>query len=213
MPIHPPEPPEVFVSYSSKDKRFKDSLLKQLKVLAQQGVISTWHDGLLVPGQQWNNEIIEHLDSSRVILLLISPDFLTSDYVSRVELKLAAERHQRKDVCVIPVLLRNVNAWKNQPFGELKLGDLQAVPVGEKFIIDWDKRDKAHQLVRLAQDQGEIDEARRLYNESLEISRGTRPPERHRLQPAWVGTSCRKRGSQRRGSATLSARHWLSLRS
>src|SRR5436853_6482670 len=143
MPIHPPEPPEVFVSYSSKDKRFKDSLLKQLKVLAQQGVISTWHDGVLVPGQQWNNEIIEHLNSSRLILLLVSPDFLTSDYVSRVELKLAAKRHQRKEVCVIPVLVRNVNAWKTQPFGALKLGDLQAVPAGEKFIVDWEKREKA----------------------------------------------------------------------
>jgi hypothetical protein len=143
MPFHPPEPPEVFVSYSSKDKRFKDSLLKQLKVLAQQGVISTWHDGLLVPGKQWDNEIIEHLNSSRVILLLISPEFLTSDYVSRVELKLAAERHQRKEVCVIPVLVRNVNAWKTHPFGQLKLGDLQDVPAGEKFIIDWDNRDKA----------------------------------------------------------------------
>src|SRR5882724_5369591 len=73
MSAHPPNPPEVFVSYSSKDKKYKDDLLKQLKVLAEQKVISTWHDGLLVPGQKWNDEIVEHLDSSRVILLLISP--------------------------------------------------------------------------------------------------------------------------------------------
>lgn len=135
--------PEVFISYSSKDKRYKDVLLKQLKVLAQQDIISTWHDGLIVAGQQWNAEIVEHLNSSRIILLLISPDFLTSDYVNKVELKLAAERHVRKEVCVIPVLVRNVNAWENQLFGELKLGDLQAVPSGKKFIIEWANRDKA----------------------------------------------------------------------
>jgi len=136
-------PPEVFVSYSSKDKRFKDELLKQLKVLAQQDIISTWHDGLLVPGQQWNAEIVEHLNSSRVILLLISPDFLTSDYVNKVELKVAADRHKRKEACVIPVLVRNVNAWKSQPFGDLRLGDLQAVPTGEKFVVEWNNRNKA----------------------------------------------------------------------
>lgn len=143
MPSQSQTPPEVFVSYSSKDKRFKDELLKQLKVLAQQDIISTWHDGLLVPGQQWNAEIVEHLNSSQVILLLISPDFLTSDYVNKVELKLAAERHKKREACVIPVLVRNVNAWKSQPFGDLKLGDLQAVPAAERFIVEWPNRNKA----------------------------------------------------------------------
>lgn len=143
MPVDSPTPPEVFISYSSKDKRFKEPLLKQLKILAQQGIISTWHDGLLIPGQPWNEEIIEHLNSSRIILLLISPDFLTSDYVNNVELKLVAERHMAGKVCVIPVLVRNVHGWESQPFGNLKLGDLQALPVGKKFIDEWDKRDKA----------------------------------------------------------------------
>jgi hypothetical protein len=142
--MSPQTPPEVFISYSSKDKRYKDELLKQLKVLAHQEVISTWHDGLLIPGQQWNAEIVEHLNSSRVILLLISPDFLTSDYVNKVELTLAAERHKTKEACVIPVLVRNVNAWKSQPFGALKLGDLQAVPAAEKFITEWTNRNKAY---------------------------------------------------------------------
>jgi tetratricopeptide (TPR) repeat protein len=143
MPGPSPTPPEVFVSYSSKDKRYKESLLKQLRILAQQGVISTWHDGLLTPGQQWNEEIVKHLHSSRVILLLISDDFLVSDYVNNVELKLAAERHRAGKVCVIPVLVRNVNGWKSQPFGSLKLGDFQALPAGEKFIVEWDNRNKA----------------------------------------------------------------------
>lgn len=143
MPRHPPKSPEVFVSYSSKDKRYKDDLLKQLKVLAEQKVISAWHDGLLVPGQQWNDEIVKHLKSSRIILLLISPDFLASDYVNKVELKTAADRHQRNEACVIPVLVRNINSWQGYPFGDLKLGDLQAVPPGAKFIVDWENRDKA----------------------------------------------------------------------
>jgi tetratricopeptide (TPR) repeat protein len=143
MSTHPSNAPEVFVSYSSKDKHYKDDLLLQLNVLAEQGVISAWHDGSLVPGQQWNSEIVEHLNSSRVILLLISPEFLSSDYVKSVELKMAAARHQRKEACVISVLLRNVNSWQGYPFGDLKLGDLQAVPLGAKFVVDWPNPDSA----------------------------------------------------------------------
>lgn len=143
MPGQSPKSPEVFVSYSSDDQKFKDDLLKQLRVLAKQGAISIWHDGLLVPGHQWKTEIIEHLKSSRVILLLISPEFLDSDYVNEVELTAAAARHKRHEVCVIPVLVRNVNAWQGYPFGDLTLGDLQAVPSGEKFIVEWDNRAKA----------------------------------------------------------------------
>ncbi len=140
----PVPPPEVFISYSSVDKSYKNALLKQLTVLEQQDVISNWHDGLLVPGQQWNEEIVGHLKSSRVILLLISPDFLISGYVNNVELKLAADRHKAKELCVIPVLVRNTNGWKGHAFGSLKLGDLQAVPANEKFIKDSTNRDKAY---------------------------------------------------------------------
>ncbi len=139
----PASPPKVFISYSSKDKSYKEDLRKQLEILAQQEVISTWHDGLLVAGQQWNEEIVEHLNSSQVILLLISPDFLTSGYVNNVELKFAAERHTAREACVIPVLVRNTNSWKGHAFGSLKLGDLQAVPAGEKFIKGWRNKDDA----------------------------------------------------------------------
>ena len=143
MPAQSSNPPEVFVSYSHLDKDYKDDLVKQLNILQRQGVISNWHDGLLVAGEQWNREIIEHLDSSRIILLLISPDFMNSDYIYNVELKRAAERHEAGTVSVIPVLIRNVNSWDNEPFGDLKLGDFQALPTGAKFIIDWENRDKA----------------------------------------------------------------------
>jgi tetratricopeptide (TPR) repeat protein len=143
MPTQPSNPPEVFVSYSHLDNGYKDDLVKQLNILQRQDVISNWHDGLLVAGEQWNKEIIEHLDSSRIILLLISPDFMNSDYIYNVELKRAAERHEAGTVSVIPVLIRNVNSWENEPFGDLKLGDFQALPTGAKFIIEWENRDKA----------------------------------------------------------------------
>jgi tetratricopeptide (TPR) repeat protein len=136
-------PPEVFVSYSHKDNDYKDELVKQLNVLEQQGVIANWHDGLLVAGQRWNDEIVKRLKTSRIILLLISADFLNSVYINNVEIEHASRRYQAGEVIVIPVLVRNVNGWKGKRFGEIKLGDLQALPTNAKFIKQWKNRDEA----------------------------------------------------------------------
>jgi NB-ARC domain./TIR domain. len=168
--------PKVFISYSSKDLTYKEALRKQLEILAQQEVISTWHDGLLAAGQQWNEEIVEHLNSSQVILLLISPDFLTSGYVNRVELKFAAERHTAREACVIPVLVRNTNSWQGHAFGSLKLGDLQAVPDGEKFIKGWRNKDDAYAEVAQRIQQA-VEQLQALAAESLLPANLPPPPE------------------------------------
>ncbi|HEV2763506.1 MAG TPA: toll/interleukin-1 receptor domain-containing protein, partial [Pyrinomonadaceae bacterium] len=136
-------PPEVFISYAREDARFKEGLVKQLKTLERQGIISAWHDGLLVAGQKWDEVIVSRLDRSRLILFLVSPDFADSDYIHRVELKRASERHAAGEVSVIPVLIRNVHGWRNEPFGNLKLGDFQALPSDTRFVTEWGNRDKA----------------------------------------------------------------------
>jgi tetratricopeptide (TPR) repeat protein len=143
MPTQPSTPPEVFVSYSHLDDEYKEGLVKQLNVLAEQGVISQWHDGLLVAGERWNDEIVRRLNSSRIILLLISVDFLNSIYINDVEIKHASKRYQAGEITVIPVLVRSVFGWKKKPFGGIKLGDLQALPSNSKFIKSWRDRDDA----------------------------------------------------------------------
>ena len=149
MSSQPNNPPEVFISYSHDDREYKDELVKQLDVLAQVGKISCWHDGELVAGDQWDDKIREHLSSSNVILLLVSPDFTFSSYIRNVEMQKAIERHKAGEALVIPVLVRNVNGWKELPFGELKLGGLQAVPTHDEytFIIEWPNRDAAFENV------------------------------------------------------------------
>jgi tetratricopeptide (TPR) repeat protein len=143
MVAQSPNPPAVFVSYAREDEKDKDELIKQLNVLEEQGVISSWHDGLLVAGEQWDETIVQQINIARVILLLVSPDFLNSKYIHNVEMKRASERHQAGEVVVIPVLVRNINSWENVPFGALKLGKLNALPTGAQFISHWDDEDDA----------------------------------------------------------------------
>ena len=97
---------KLFISYSSKDKAYRESLKGHLSSMERNGEIQTWSDREILPGKEWDQEIIENLKSADIIVLLISSDFITSDYCFGVEVKLAMEKHERGDSTVLPVIVR-----------------------------------------------------------------------------------------------------------
>ena len=97
---------EVFYSYSHKDEALRDELEKHLALLKRQGLITNWHDRRIGAGDEWRDQIDAHARSAQIILLLISADFLASDYCYDVEMKLALERHAAHEAVVIPIILR-----------------------------------------------------------------------------------------------------------
>jgi len=128
---------EVFISYSHKDERLKEGLEKQLEALKAQGNISVWHDRKLSPGKELDQEISKHLNKAHIILLLISPDFIASDYCNSIEAKKALQRHEIGECRVIPIILRPA-FWKSAPFRKLV-----ALPTDGEPVTDWKSRDKA----------------------------------------------------------------------
>jgi|SRR5450755_149684 tetratricopeptide (TPR) repeat protein len=119
---------EVFFSYSHKDEGLRAELEKQLSLLKRQDLITGWHDRRIVAGQVWAEEIDAHLNTAQIILLLISSDFMASDYCYGIEMKRAMERHERGEAHVIPIVLRPVY-WKDAPFGKLQALPTDAQPV------------------------------------------------------------------------------------
>jgi internalin A len=109
----------VFFSYSHKDEWLRDELETHLKLLQRQGIISTWHDRKLLPGSEWDHEIDAHLERAQIILLLVSADFLASDYCWDKEVRRAVERHEAGEATVIPILLRSCE-WKGAPFEKIQ---------------------------------------------------------------------------------------------
>ena len=95
-------------------------MLKHLGILKRQGVIRDWHDRKITAGTEWKGQIDHHLDTAGVILLLVSADFIASDYCYDVEMKRALERHDTGEARVIPVILRPVDGWQAAPFGKLQ---------------------------------------------------------------------------------------------
>ena len=85
----PDSPIEVFFSYAHEDEALRDELAKHLSILKRQGAIQSWHDRQIGAGVEWEAEIAAHLESAQIILLLISADFLDSDFCYDNELKRA----------------------------------------------------------------------------------------------------------------------------
>jgi TIR domain len=130
-------PFEVFYSYAHEDETLRDELEKHLKLLQREGLISNWHDRRIEPGGDWQSEIDSHCQSADIILLLVSADFISSDYCYGVEMKEALRRHERHEAIVIPIILRPVD-WHSAPFARF-----QALPRDGKAITTWLNRDEA----------------------------------------------------------------------
>lgn len=134
--MNPCQPLRVFCSYSHEDKQLRNQLEKHVALLKRQGFIEFWHDGEIVPGNEWRDEIRESLESSHIILLLVSSSFIASDFCYAVEMMRALERHRSAEAHVVPIILRPVD-WKTAPFGRL-----QALPTDGKPITTWSNRDE-----------------------------------------------------------------------
>ena len=156
---------EVFFSYSHKDEDLQNELSKHLALLKRQRVITAWHDRKIGAGKEWKNEIDEHLNSADIILLLVSSDFLASDYCYDVEVETAMKRHEDGEARVIPVVLRPVN------LKGVRFGKLQALPKDARPVTDWPNRDEAFlnvaQGIRVAAEELVLSQIKRLF-ESLD---------------------------------------------
>jgi hypothetical protein len=130
-------PISLFYSYSHEDEPLRDQLAKHLSLLKRQGVIAAWHDRMIGAGDEWKGEIDKNLEEAQVILLLISPSFLASDYCYDIEMKRAIERNEAGAARVIPVILRSVD-WQGSPFARL-----QVLPKDGKPVTLWPDRDEA----------------------------------------------------------------------
>lgn len=131
------EPIEIFFSYAHEDDVLMDAVRRQLIVYERNNRILKWHDRMIQPGTEWEQEIDERLLEAAIILLFVSPHFLESKYCYETEVEVALDRHARGDAHVVPVILRPC-AWEEAPFS-----DFQALPGNAKPVSTWDNQDLA----------------------------------------------------------------------
>ena len=128
---------KVFISYAHKDEEFKESLVEHMAGLIRAEIINEWNDRKIMPSQDWSNEISENLESSELILFLISSSFMNSEYCMGVEVKRALQMHKEGKAQLIPIVVRAVD-WTDSD-----LSKLQGLPKDAKPISSWADIDEA----------------------------------------------------------------------
>ncbi len=133
---HKPKAKKIFFSYSKEDRAYLDKLLKALHPLKRNEEIVPWDDSQLVPGEDWDAAIKAELEDADIILLLVSPDFLATDYIWKVEIEKAMERHRNGSSIVIPVFVRPC-LWTETPFNALT-----GIPNPKKTISQYNEEER-----------------------------------------------------------------------
>lgn len=134
---------QMFFSYAHEDVDIVVNLQKHLTPLRHERIVEFWYDRDLLAGQSWDLEISSRLEHADIVVVLVSSDFVASEYAYGKELRRALELHDRGQLRVIPVIARNCR-WQNLP-----IGHLQALPESGRPITSWTDRDDAYVSVAL----------------------------------------------------------------
>src|SRR5437588_2212501 len=160
---------EIFCCYAREDQELLRNLKKHLMPLQRQALITIWSDTDINAGATWEEEINKHLTTAHIILLLVSPDFMDSEYCYSKEMKQAMQRHERGEARVIPIILRPTY-WKGAPFDKLQALPTDAKPLTDQrwHTIDdalYDVAEQISTVVRNLRIQHYIAEADHLYQD------------------------------------------------
>ncbi len=109
------KPPKLFIIYSKHDSEHKDSLLDHLTSLKDR--IATWHDSNVLPGEDWDKRIKDELNNANIVLYLVSPNSMASEYIQNIELPLIQKRHQNNECVLIPIIV-DFYKWEELDFAK-----------------------------------------------------------------------------------------------
>ena len=174
-----PEPLHLFYSHNYGDEALRKVLDQHLKALERVGEIRCWSGREITASADWEKEVRRHLEEADIILLLISANFLGSDYCCEVEMRRALERHDRGEARVVPVILSPVD-WMHLPAQRI-----QALPENGKPITTWPDTDQAYMSV--AKGIRKLVRELRQQRDQAPVQRAPRPrPDDPPPPPPWL---------------------------
>lgn len=127
---------KVFCSYSHEDENLKNAFETHLSPLEKSGLITQWNDRKIPAGSSWTQEISDNLSNADIIILLISPSFVASEYCYSQEMLKAVDLHESKQAVTIPVFIRPC-LFESLPFSKI-----QGLPKDAKPITTWQVQDE-----------------------------------------------------------------------
>ncbi len=181
MPASQPETtastqPLVFISYSHKDEKWRERLHLFLKPAEQSGSISVWDDRRIHLGDEWNTAIDEAIAQASVAVLLISPEYLASEWVSMKEIPDLLKRQQQGSLRIIPILLKPCNWNEADWLSTIQIFPSDGKPIAGRSKNTQDKlfKDVADYIVHFA--TGQTSTPTPLPSPPLETTTASQPP-------------------------------------
>jgi hypothetical protein len=142
---------EIFISYAPEDEKLREKLVSHLAALKRQGLVHIWYNHKITPGLDRQAEIDRHLHTAQIILLLVSADFIDSDYCYSVEMQQAIERHKNATARIISILLRPVY-WQGTPLELFPMLPEDAIPVTRHEDQDEAMLEVVEKIVEIARE-------------------------------------------------------------
>src|SRR5215470_11802853 len=134
---------EIFCCYAREDQPLLQQLRNHLMPLQRQGLIQIWSDTNINAGEEWEKAVEQHLEIAEIILLLISSDFMASEYCYSKEMRRAMQRHEQQSTRVIPIVLRPTY-WRGAPFEKLQFLPTNARPITDQ---NWGRDEALYDVV------------------------------------------------------------------
>ncbi|HEX4494278.1 MAG TPA: tetratricopeptide repeat protein [Thermoanaerobaculia bacterium] len=142
-----PTAPTVFISYSHKDEVWKDRLLPHLRISEKEGLLELWNDRRIAAGTEWRAEIEKAIDAADVGILLISADFLVSDFIRGEEIPRMLERRSKNGMRLFPVMVRACD-WQIVPW----LAPIQIRPTGARPLAGFGGNRRDEEMATIARE-------------------------------------------------------------
>ena len=142
----PPVQNHIFISYSHKDQRWRDEIETQLKPYLRDGSVISWSDKQVSPGSQWFTEIKSALTNTKVAVLLVTPDFLASDFIHEHELGPLLKQAERDGVKILWVPVHD------RAYMETALKSYQAAIDPNKPLATWPRAKRIQLWVKICKE-------------------------------------------------------------
>jgi len=139
---NPTVPKKMFISYAREDFEYVERLKRFMYPLQREGLVETWSDSNLAPGQSWNDAIQKEMEEADIILYMVSVDFLNSKFINENERVWANKHVGDQGTIIVPVIVRPA-PWDSEDFAQYN-----AIPKDSRGrltpLSQWSDQDSAN---------------------------------------------------------------------
>jgi len=96
---------KIFLAHAEENIKARERLDRHLVALKRKNIIKTWHEGAIPLGSRWDKAALKAFENSELIILIVSVDFIASEYLYDLGVYKALDRHRKGEARVIPLIL------------------------------------------------------------------------------------------------------------